>query len=324
MAQDRLAALRAQRQQQQPAAGYGAQQPGYEMQSVNTPQLANGGGQANGGDSMASFMSEIASIQDGIQQFDGNITRISDLHSRSLNTLDETASQQNSAQLDELAEDTRQLSNTLSKRIKALGTTVRGGGQEAQIRKNQIELVRAKFVETLQRYQEVERQYRARYKQRVERQFKIVKPDATPEEVSAVVNDDQGGGSQIFAQALTTSNRYGESRAAYREVQERHQDIKRIETTLAELAQLFNDMAVLVDQQEVQIDHIQNTAAEVDMETGGALKHTETAVKHARAARRKKWICFWITVIVILAAVGIGVGVYFSNHHTSSGGGSAS
>jgi syntaxin 1B/2/3 len=41
------------------------------------------------------------------------------------------------------------------------------------------------------------------------------------------------------------SNRYGESRAAYREVQERHEDIKRIERTIAELAQLFNDVRLL-------------------------------------------------------------------------------
>ena len=85
-----------------------------------------------------------------------------------------------------------------------------------------------------------------------------MKPDAPPEEVKAVVNDEQGG--QIFSQAvrsllirslrlltftlqLLNSNRYGESRAAYREVQERHEDIKRIESTLAELAQLFNDVS---------------------------------------------------------------------------------
>ena len=41
---------------------------------------------------------------------------------------------------------------------------------------------------------------------------------------------------------ISSSNRYGESRQAYREVQERHQDIQRIEVTLAELAQLFNDV----------------------------------------------------------------------------------
>lgn len=42
------------------------------------------------------------------------------------------------------------------------------------------------------------------------------------------------------------SNRYGESRRAYREVQERHEDIKRIEQTLTELAQLFNDVSYIL------------------------------------------------------------------------------
>jgi syntaxin 1B/2/3 len=41
------------------------------------------------------------------------------------------------------------------------------------------------------------------------------------------------------------NTRYTQSRAAYREVQERHEDIKRIERTLAELAQLFNDVGLL-------------------------------------------------------------------------------
>lgn len=56
------------------------------------------------------------------------------------------------------------------------------------------------------------------------------------------MDDDQGG--QIFSQALMNSNRYGEARSAYREVQERHADIKKIEKTLTELAQLFNDVSV--------------------------------------------------------------------------------
>jgi t-SNARE complex subunit (syntaxin) len=39
----------------------------------------------------------------------------------------------------------------------------------------QTSLVRSKFVEALQNYQQVEQQYRTRYRQRVERQFKIGK-----------------------------------------------------------------------------------------------------------------------------------------------------
>lgn len=40
---------------------------------------------------------------------------------------------------------------------------------------------------------------------------------------------------------------------------------------------------------------------------------TEIAVKHARSARRKRWICF-ILLLVILAIVGIVVGVTVSNN----------
>ena len=46
----------------------------------------------------------------------------------------------------------------------------------------------------------------------------------------------------ILSLQLLNTNRYGESKAAYREVQERHKDIQKIERTLAELAQLFNDV----------------------------------------------------------------------------------
>jgi syntaxin 1B/2/3 len=61
-------------------------------------------------------------------------------------------------------------------------------------------LVKTKFVEAIQNYQTVEQQYRQKYRQRLERQYKIVKPDATPEEIRAVVEDDNGG--QVFSQAV--------------------------------------------------------------------------------------------------------------------------
>ncbi|KAG8217809.1 hypothetical protein J3R82DRAFT_5973 [Butyriboletus roseoflavus] len=50
----------------------------------------------------------------------------------------------------------------------------------------------------------------------------------------------------------------------------------------------------------------------------------DIGIKHARAARRKRWICLIITIIVILAAVGIGVGVYFAQHPPSSSSSSSS
>ncbi|THG95073.1 hypothetical protein EW026_g6515 [Hermanssonia centrifuga] len=312
MARDRLAALRAQRQQQGGDVEMGnLQTPSYPSPTNNVTN----GGAGNGTDAMSAFYSEITSIQDAITSYNSNIARISDLHSRTLNSTDEGANHQNAALLEELVGQTSGLGTNIKQRIQALEAQPAQPGQDMRIRKNRTDFARSKFVEALQNYQQVERDYRARYKQRVERQFKIVKPDATPEEVNAVVNDTQGGGDQIFAQALSASTRYGESRAAYREVQDRHADIQRIEHTLEELAQLFSDvrMSVLVNQQDETIKAIETTAIVVDDDTRKGVEQMDLAVKSARSARRKRWICF-ILILIILAIVGIVVGVEVSNN----------
>jgi len=318
----------------QPSAGYGgynsrranpyAQQDdkGYEMSEVggSTVHLTSGMGPAGGGggDSMTDFYNEIGSLQDSIRSFNDNVARIGDLHSRSLNNMDDAVAERNDRDMEDLVAETSALSGQLKRRIKALERQG-GAGRDGQIRKQQTALVKSKFVEAIQNYQGVEQQYRQRYKQRMERQYKIVKPDATPEEVRAVVNDESGG--QIFSQALMNSNRYGESRAAYREVQARHEDIKRIESTLAELAQLFNDMSILVEQQDEQINTIEATAANVEKDMEVGVQYTEKAVDSARAARKKRWICFCI-ILVVLAIVAIIVAIEVVkniNNNKSSG-----
>ncbi|KAF7779084.1 hypothetical protein Agabi119p4_3429 [Agaricus bisporus var. burnettii] len=316
MARDRLAAMRA---QQGGDAGYNssptqasgggyqsrranpfAQQdaPYYEMSDVKDNVVVTTPGD------MSSFYGEIASIQDMIKTLHDNVSRVGELHSRTLNNMDDAAAQRNASQLDELMQETSALGNQLKRQIKALEAQP-ASGRDAQIRRQQTALVKSKFVEAIQNYQQVEQQYRTKYKQRMERQYKIVKPDATPEEIRAVVNDT--GNDQIFSQALLNS-RYDGSQKAYREVQERHEEIKRIEQTLAELAQLFNDMSVLVEQQDEVINTIETAAGSVEKDVETGLTHMDKAVVSARGARKKRWICF-IIILIILIIVGVVVGV---------------
>lgn len=80
---------------------------------------------------------QISSIQDSLRTFNDNVSRIGDLHSRSLNNMDDAAAQRNAAQLDELVADTSALSATLKRRIKALEKQG-GSGRDGQIRKQQV------------------------------------------------------------------------------------------------------------------------------------------------------------------------------------------
>lgn len=321
MATDRLAALRAQQgggyqSSNTPPGRFGAGEGGYQNRRTNPhaqqddsgnryemTNMQNNNGYGNSsapapGD-MSAFWAEVTAVQDMLKEYNDNISHVSNLQQRSLNNIDD---QQASQELDQIAATNRKLSNQLKQRIKALQAQG-GDSRDGQTRRQQAALLKEKFQAALQNYQQVEQRQRNASKNQMERQYRIVKPNASPEEVRAIV-DDSGG--QIFQQALLNSDQFGRSRAAYREVQERHNDIVKITETMAELQQLMNDMAMMVEEQGETIQNVEQTTAvaEKDVETG--YKHTETAKKSAISARKKRWICLCISIVIILIIV-IGV-----------------
>ncbi|KAF7362538.1 Syntaxin-like protein psy1 [Mycena venus] len=288
MATDRMAAYRARQQVDQPTT------QSHELTNID----ANGSGDAPSLTEMAGFLAEVTSVQDSIGIFSANVTRISALNTRSLNALgdDGDAVKQ---ELDGLVAETMALSTQLKDRLKQLQAAVLPGArgrQEKEMRQNRVTHVRTKFTEALQTYQQVEQDYRVKSRQRVERQYRIVKPDATPEEITEAIS---GGGDQVFMQALTTNPSYAHARLAYNEVQSRAQDLRKMEQTFEELAQLFRDMAFLVEQQDETVAAIENTAVDVEKNAAEGLKQTTIAVDIARSLRRKRWICFIIVLIVV-------------------------
>lgn len=81
-------------------------------------------------------------------------------------------------------------------------------------------------------------------------------------------------------------------------------------------------MSVLINQQDESIDYIQNTAHDIEQDASkgyvvlgtspfsivdaiSRVKHTDNAVVSARAARKKRWICFglFVLLLVIIAAI---------------------
>jgi len=69
-------------------------------------------------------------------------------------------------------------------------------------------------------------------------------------------------------------------------------------------------MGTLVEQDDAKIIAIEQTARKVEGDTEHALEDTRRAADHARNARRMRWICF-IIVVIILATVAIVLGVVF-------------
>lgn len=71
-------------------------------------------------------------------------------------------------------------------------------GDHAQ--KTQAEGVKSRFQGLLQEHQVIEKEFRKKVKDRVERQYKIVNPNATEEEIREVTESDNP---QVFSQAVS-------------------------------------------------------------------------------------------------------------------------
>ena len=143
----------------------------------------------------------------------------------------------------------------------------------------------------------------------------IVNPDVTEQELSSALSDPS---TQIFQQALMTSTRTSQARSTLSEVQSRHNDILAIERKIQELAQMFTELGVMVELQEIPIDNIDRQADQVKTTTAEGLEQVSRATKLARAVRRKKWWCLFIILLIIAIIVIIVVVTQVVNKKTTS------
>lgn len=148
-------------------------------------------------DNVQEFYDEVDEIRGGIDTVNTNITRIESLHQRSLVDIDESTSSQTQRQLEALVAETSSLNSSLVTRIKLL----KGKFARDPSKSPQVSVLDRNFKEALGKYQMVEKNFANRTREQMARQFRIVKPDATEEEVRVACEDSQG--QQIFSQAVS-------------------------------------------------------------------------------------------------------------------------
>lgn len=74
--------------------------------------------------------------------------------------------------------------------------------QRDSTKKNQAENVKRQFQESVSRYQSVEGSFRKKFRNRAERQFRTIRPDAPEDEVKNVVDEAELGNTQILPMPL--------------------------------------------------------------------------------------------------------------------------
>jgi len=272
-------------------SNYSGQQGGrgYEMTPLNgQPYEQSTNPQA--------FFSEIAYLRQGNQDINDRITEIENLHQESLSRIDESSITQTATALDAMVAEVSQMNRSMATKIRELKSKTLRDEEKA----GQVGVIERSFKQTLTRYQQVEVSYQRKARDQLARQYKIANPDATDDEIREA--QEVNSNAPVFSQAVM-QNRRGAARSALAEVRSRHTEIQKIEKTMVELAQLFEEMNQLVVEQEVMVDQIETHGVNIHDDTKNANQQLTHAIDSARGARRKKWWCLLIVILLIIIAI---------------------
>ncbi|KAJ3218719.1 Plasma membrane t-SNARE, secretory vesicle fusion [Clydaea vesicula] len=164
-----------------------------------------------------------------------------------------------------------------------------------------------KLIEVAKEYQNIQQSAKTQYRGQLERQFKIAKPNATREEITEALDNNSGG--NVFQQQILSS-RVTDQRRILDQVQNRQQELNKIEQSLVELFQLMQDMQMMLENQQTMIDQIETNIEDSSTAIEYGSKELTKATDNARSARKKKWIIFFC-VLILLIIVGLVVWFQF-------------
>ncbi|CAB4425582.1 t-SNARE [Rhizophagus irregularis] len=247
------------------------------------------------------FLSETTEIEQRITDAKSNITRIQEFQGQILNSTSTSTSNSAARERENIIANTRNLLIECKDRVKKIqyeNARVPSSDPNFGIRQQRYEYLRTKLSNVLEEYRQVESDFMKQTKDRMARQYKVVNPNATQQEIDDYVSNSDS--EPIFQHAILKTN---EAKNALEEVQKRHEDIKNIENTIAELAALFQELHLQVEAQDQTIINIEQNAETIAEKTEQTTQELGKATLLAKAARKKKWICLVIFILIIIIIV---------------------
>ncbi|XP_036595115.1 syntaxin-2 isoform X2 [Dromiciops gliroides] len=208
-------------------------------------------------------------------------------------------------ELEELNKEIKKIANKIRAKLKAIEQSfdqdenANRTSVDLRIRKTQHSVLSRKFVEVMTEYNETQTLFRERSKGRIQRQLEITGKTTTDEELEEML---ESGNPSIFTSDIISDSQI--TRQALNEIESRHKDIMKLESSIRELHEMFMDMAMFVETQGEMINNIEKNVMNASDYVEHAKEETKKAVKYQSKARRKMMFII-ICVIVLLVILGI-------------------
>ncbi|KAM9375710.1 syntaxin 3b isoform 2-T2 [Pholidichthys leucotaenia] len=249
---------------------------------------------------MDEFFTQIEEIRGNIDKIGENVAEVKKLYSVILSA--PTSDQKAQDDLEAITNDIKKMANSARNKLKTIERNLESEQQERvsadmRIRKSQHAVLSRKFVEVMTKYNEAQVDFRERSKGRIQRQLEITGKTTTDEELEEML---EGGNTAVFTAGIVDS---GISKQALSEIESRHKDIVRLESSIKELHDMFVDIAMLVESQGEMVENIeQNISKSVD-HIAVAKEETKKAVRYQTKARKKMIIIGVVCAVVIIIVI---------------------
>uniref|UniRef100_A0A8V5GU97 Syntaxin-1B n=1 Tax=Melopsittacus undulatus TaxID=13146 RepID=A0A8V5GU97_MELUD len=242
---------------------------------------------------MDEFFEQVEEIRGCIEKLSEDVEQVKKQHSAILAA--PNPDEKTKQELEDLTADIKKTANKVRSKLKAIEQSIEQeeglnrSSADLRIRKTQHSTLSRKFVEVMTEYNATQSKYRDRCKDRIQRQL----------EISGSWGYGAGGGGIKMDSQMT--------KQALNEIETRHNEIIKLESSIRELHDMFVDMAMLVESQGEMIDRIEyNVEHSVDY-VERAVSDTKKAVKYQSKARRKKImiiICCVVLGVVLASSIG--------------------
>ncbi|XP_008060232.1 syntaxin-1B [Carlito syrichta] len=254
---------------------------------------------------MDEFFEQVEEIRGCIEKLSEDVEQVKKQHSAILAA--PNPDEKTKQELEDLTADIKKTANKVRSKLKAIEQSIEQeeglnrSSADLRIRKTQHSTLSRKFVEVMTEYNATQSKYRDRCKDRIQSRLECSGTITAQCSLSLLGSGDPSASAfQIKMDSQMTKQ-------ALNEIETRHNEIIKLETSIRELHDMFVDMAMLVESQGEMIDRIEyNVEHSVDY-VERAVSDTKKAVRYQSKARRKKImiiICCVVLGVVLASSIG--------------------
>jgi t-SNARE complex subunit (syntaxin) len=172
------------------------------------------------------------------------------------------------------------------------------GSTSAQMRRNMIETQQRDLANAVRDYQEAGDKIRDGMRDKIKRQARIVDANISEGQIEQAINSNDPG--IVLREALGVSD---QALDAVAELEERHERMRAIEQGVREVLELFQDLAIMIDQQQETIDHIESNVNSAKEKTKKGAEEIVIAQKSQKKSRKMMCIGLGLAVVVMIIII---------------------